>query len=326
MSSSEALMPGGARAALVGRRRSGWSALLRALKAHPWIYLMLVPGVLYFLIFNYLPMFGIVIAFQRFNPYQGVLHSKWAGFANFLRFFDSIFLWRLIRNTLLLNLYGMLVGFPAPIILALMLNEVRRAWFKRITQTATYLPYFISTVVVATIIMAILAPGEQGGLANTLITALGGQPIDFMNRPEWFRHIYVWSDVWQWTGWNSIIYLAALAAIDPALYESAEIDGAGRFGKMWHISLPGILPVIMILFLLSMGYMLSVGFEKVYMLYNQSTYETADVIATYVYRVGLIGNDYGFGAAVGLFSSVVNLIMIVAFNSIARGLNQQTLW
>ncbi|NLE46496.1 MAG: sugar ABC transporter permease [Chloroflexi bacterium] len=308
------------------RKRSGWSVLLRAMKAHPWIYVMLLPGVLYFLIFSYLPMFGVVIAFQRFNPYQGILQSRWVGFANFLRFFESVFFWRLIRNTLLLNAYGLLVGFPAPIILALMLNEVRRGWFKRIAQTFTYLPYFISTVVVATIIMAILAPVEQGGLANTLLTALGRPSIDFMNRPEWFRHIYIWSDAWQFTGWNSIIYLAALAAVDPALYESAEIDGAGRFAKMWHISLPSILPVIMILLLLSIGYMLSVGFEKVFMLYNASTYETADVIATYVYRAGLLGSDYGFGAAVGLFSSVVNLIMIVVFNSIARGLKQQTLW
>jgi putative aldouronate transport system permease protein len=243
-----------------------------------------------------------------------------------MRFFKSIYMWRLIRNTLLLNAYGMLIGFPAPILLALMLNEVRKGWFKRLAQTASYLPYFISTVVVATIVMAVLATADQGGLINSLLRALGRDPIDFMNRPEWFRHIYVWSDVWQWTGWNSIIYLAALASIDPTLYESAEIDGAGRFAKIRHISLPGILPVIMVLLLLSMGYMLSIGFEKVFMLYNASTYETADVISTYVYRAGLLGNDYGFGAAIGLFSSVVNLIMLVAFNSVARRFEQQSLW
>ena len=326
MSDGNALAPSQAASIRFGRRRAGSSALLRAVKAHPWIYVMLAPGVLYFLIFNYLPMFGIVIAFQRFNPFQGVLDSPWAGFANFQRFFESIYLWRLVRNTLLLNVYGVVVGSPAPIILALMLNEVRRARFKRVTQTATYLSYFMSTVVVATIITGVLATTERGGLVNSLLTALGREQIDFMNRPEWFRHIYVWSGVWQHTGWNSIIYLAALAAIDPALYESAEIDGAGRFAKMRYISLPGILPVIMILLLLSMGYMLSVGFEKVYMLYNASTYETADVISTYVYRAGLLGSDYGFGAAIGLFSSVVNLVMLVAFNSVARRLQQQTLW
>ena len=326
MGASNVMEPGPLPAPLPVKLRSKWSALRQSIKAHPWIYVMMLPGVLYFLVFSYLPMFGLVIAFQRFNPFQGILHSRWAGIANFQRFFDSIYLWRLIRNTVLLNAYGMLLGFPAPIILALMLNEIRRGWFKRFTQTATYLPYFISTVVVATIIMAVLAAPEQGGLVNALLRALGREPIDFMNRPEWFRHIYVWSDVWQWTGWNSIIYLAALASIDPTLYESAEIDGAGRFAKMWYISLPGILPVIMVLLLLSMGYMLSVGFEKVYMLYNASTYETADVIATYVYRAGLLGNDYGFGAAVGLFSSVVNLAVLVAFNSIARRLEQQSLW
>lgn len=309
-----------------GAERSRWSALVRAFKAHPWIYAMLVPGILYFLVFSYLPMFGIVIAFQRFNPFQGVLHSRWVGFDNFLRFFRSVFFWRLIRNTLLLNTYGMIVNFPAPIILALMLNEARLAWFKRVTQTLTYLPYFISTVVVTTIIMAIMGPVDQGGLANALITALGGEPIDFMNRPEWFRHIFIWSDTWQFTGWSSIVYLAALSAVDPALYESAEIDGAGRFAKVWHISLPGILPVIMILLLLSLGGMLNVSFEKVFMLYNASTYETADVIATYVYRAGLLGNDYGFGAAVGLFGSVVSLITLWLFNTIARRLQQQTLW
>ncbi len=313
-------------AATAGRSpgRSKWGSIRRSMATHPWIYLMLVPGILYFLIFNYLPMFGVVISFQRFNPFQGVLHSKWVGFANFLRFFRSIYLWRLVRNTLLLNGYGLLVGFPAPIILALMLNEVRNTVFKRISQTASYLPYFISTVVVATIIIGLLSP--RGGLVNNLIRLVGLQPIDFLNRPEWFRHVYVWSDLWQFVGWSSIIFLAALSAIDPALYESAEIDGAGRFAKMWYISLPGILPVIMIVLLLSLGAMLSIGFEKIFLLYNASTYETADVISTYVYRTGFLGTDYSFGSAVDLFNSLLNLVLLTAFNWFAGRMRQQTLW
>ena len=305
-------------------RRSRWQATRRAILTHPWIYLMLVPGIVYFLIFSYLPMFGVVIAFQRFNPFQGVANSPWIGFENFLRFFRSIYLGRLIGNTVLINAYGILVGFPAPIILALMLNELRDGWFKRGVQTASYLPYFISTVVVATIIISVLSP--RGGIVNVLIQALGGQPIHFLDRPEWFRHVYVWSDIWQYTGWSSIIFLAALSGIDPTLYESAEIDGAGRFAKMWYISLPGILPVVMIVLLLSLGAMLSIGFEKIFLLYNPSTYQTADVISTYVYRIGFQGNDYGFGAAVDLFNSIVNLILLTLFNWIASRMRQQTLW
>jgi putative aldouronate transport system permease protein len=305
-------------------KRPAWRGLRRSIATHPWIYVMLVPGIVYFVLFNYLPMFGVVIAFQRFNPFQGVLHSPWIGLENFLRFFRSIYLWRLIRNTLLLNGYGLLIGFPAPIILALMLNEVRDGLFKRGVQTASYLPYFISTVVVASMITGILSP--QGGLVNNLVQALGGGAHDYLGDPKWFRHIYVWSDVWQFVGWNSIIYLAALSNIDVALYEAAEIDGAGRFAKMRYISLPGILPVIMIILLLSLGSMLSIGFEKVFMLYSPGTYETADVISTYVYRTGFVGTDYGFGAAVDLFNSVVNLGLLVLFNWGARRMQQQTLW
>ena len=305
-------------------RRSWWAETRRAVGTHPWVYLMLLPGVTYFLVFRYGPMFGVVIAFQKFNPFLGVTKSPWIGWANFQRFFKSIYLGRLLRNTLVLNAYGLIVGFPAPIILALMLNELRDGLFKRGVQTTSYLPYFISNVVVATIIIGLLSP--RAGLVNNILQALGRDKIHFLNEAEWFPHVFVWSGVWQWTGWSSIIFLAALAGIDPALYESAEIDGAGRFAKMWYISIPGIMPVVMITLLLSLGSMLSIGFEKVYLLSNPVTYETADVISTYVYRAGFLGGDFGFGSAVGLFNSVVNLILLVTFNWIAGRMKQQTLW
>lgn len=285
---------------------------------------MVLPAIAYYILFAYTPMAGLVIAFKRFNAYVGIWQSPWVGFLHFQRFFESIYFTRLVRNTFLLNLYNMAVGFPAPIILALMLNEIRCAWFKRIVQTITYLPYFVSTVVIAGIIINFLSP--TGGVVNYLIQSAGGEPIEFLTLPQWFRHIYVWTDVWQYVGWGSIIYLAALTGIDPTLYESAEIDGAGRLAKMRYISIPGILPTVMVVLLLSLGNMLSVGFEKVYLLYNPNTYATADVISTYVYRTGLQGGQYDFGAAVGFFNSVVNLILLSTFNWVARRLGQESLW
>jgi len=302
-------------------RHSGWG---KALRRHYWLYLMVLPTVVYFTLFAYLPMGGVVIAFKRFNPFVGILKSPWVGFAHFTRFFSSIYFGRLVRNTVVLNLYNLAVGFPAPIILALLLNEVKRPWFKRLVQSITYLPYFISTVVITGIIINFLSPTV--GVVNQIIRALGAEPIEFLNQPQWFRHVYVWTDVWQFVGWGSIIYLAALSGIDPTLYESAEIDGAGRLAKVWHISLPGILPTIMVILLLSLGYMLSIGFEKVFLLYNPNTYVTADVISTYVFRTGLQGAQYDFGTAVGLFNSVVNLILLATFNGIARRLRQESLW
>lgn len=285
---------------------------------------MVVPAIIYFAIFAYGPMFGVVIAFKRFNAFSGIWDSEWVGLLHFRNFFNSIYFERLIRNTVVLNAYGLLIGFPAPVILALMLNEVIHPKFKRSVQTLTYLPYFISTVVVTGIIINFLSPST--GIVNQMIKALGMEPIAFLNLPQWFRHVYVWSDVWQFVGWSSIIYLAALAGIDPTLYESAQIDGAGRFARMRYISIPGILPTMMIILLLSLGSLMTVGFEKVYLLYNPSTYETADVISTYVYRAGLISGQYDFGTAVGLFNSLVALVLLLVVNWIAGRLKQQTLW
>ncbi len=310
-------------AGLPARRRRS-SGFWRDVRRHYWLYILVAPIVIYFIIFRYLPMFGVVIAFQRFSPFLGVLKSPWVGFLHFRLFFRSIYFTRVVANTFILNLYSLAVGFPAPIILALMLNEVTRPWFKRLVQTATYLPYFISTVVVTGIILNFLNP--TSGVANYFITQFGGKPIAFLDTPGWFRHIYVWSDVWQYVGFGSIIYLAALTGIDPTLYESAEIDGAGRLAKMWHISIPGILPTIMVILLLSLGNMLSVGFEKVYLLYNPNTYVTADVISTYVYRAGFQDSRQDFATAVGLFNSMVNLVLLAGFNWAARRLKLESLW
>jgi putative aldouronate transport system permease protein len=301
-----------------------WPGIRKEWRMHSWLYVMLLPALLYFLIFHYLPMGGLVIAFKRFNPFVGIVDSPWIGFEHFRRFFNSIYIVRLITNTFLINLYNLAVGFPAPIILALMLNEVRRQGFKRLVQTLTYLPYFISTVVITGIIINFLSPSH--GLVNQVMVMLGFKEIAFLNRPEWFRHIYVWTDVWQYIGWGSIIYLAALTGIDPNLYESAEIDGAGRLAKIWYISLPGIMPTITVMLLLSLGNLLALGFEKIYLLYNPNTYATADVISTYVYRTGLQGGQYDFGTAVGLFNSIINLILLVSFNWIAGRLKGETLF
>lgn len=305
-------------------RRASTSGTWKALRRNYWMYLMLLPGLAYYAIFHYAPMFGVLVAFKKFNAFTGFGASPWVGFKHFRTFFNSIYLTRLLGNTLILNLYYMILGFPAPIILALMLNEVRRPLLKRGVQTVSYLPYFISATIVASLIRSLLNP--QAGPVNYVISLLGGEAIEFLSRPEWFRHIYVWSDIWQWTGWTAVIYLGALTAIDPTLYESAEIDGAGRFAKMWYLSIPGIMPVVMIMLLLSLGNLLSIGFEKVFLLYNERTYETADVIATYVYRAGILGGRYDFAAAVGLFNSAVNFALLVAFNWIAGRLRQQTLW
>lgn len=289
-----------------------------------YLYIMIAPVVAYYLIFHYGPMYGAQIAFRNFNPFQGIWNSPWVGFHYFEQFFDSVYFWRLIKNTLFINIYDLIVGFPAPIILALMLNEVNNNMFKRTVQTIVYLPHFISTVVVVGMLVAFLSPST--GIVNTFIKALGGQPIHFLAEPGWFRSIYVWSGVWQGAGWGSIIYLAALTGIDPALYEAAIVDGASRWQRLVHITIPSIVPTIIIMLILRMGSMFNVGFEKIMLMYNPITYETADVISTYVYRRGILGAEYSFSTAVGLFNSVINFIMLVTFNAISRRVSETSLW
>lgn len=285
---------------------------------------MLLPGIVYFLVFKYAPMYGVVIAFQRYNLYKGIFHSEWVGLKYFIEFFQGPDAWRLIRNTLLLNVYQLLFAFPAPIILALAFNELRKAWFKKISQTISFLPHFISTVVIAGLVVNFLSPSS--GLVNKFLGLFGVDPISFLLMPDYFRTIFISMGIWKSVGWGTIIYLAAIAGINPELYEAASIDGASKLKKVWYVTLPGIMPVIIILFILNLGDILSVGAESIILLYNPVTYETADVLSTYVYRRGLISGEFSFAAAVDLFNSVVGLILVFAANKISKKATETSIW
>jgi putative aldouronate transport system permease protein len=269
-------------------------------------------------------MYGVIIAFKDYRPGRGIWGSAWVGLRYFQQFFSSFYLVRLVRNTLLINVYSILFGFPAPIIFALVLNEFKDSIFKRTIQTITYLPHFISVVVICGMIVNALSP--QNGVVNAILENLIGHKINFLNESRWFRFIYVGSGIWQGFGWGSIIYLAALSGIDPNLYEAAKIDGAGRLRQIWHISLPGIMATVITLLILSVGNMMSVGFEKIILLYNPTTYETADVISTYVYRAGLLGGQYSFSTAIGLFNSMINMFLLLAANWISKKVTSHGLW
>lgn len=305
---------------LVGFRESSF---IRHVKRDKFLILMILPVVAFFIVFSYLPMYGVIIAFKNYSISKGILGSPWAGLKYFEQFFNGFFFWRLLKNTLLLSVYSLLWGFPIPIIFALIINEFG-GFFKRFAQTVSYLPHFISVVVVCGMLVNFLSP--QGGLINTIISGLGGQSINFLGDPKYFRTIYVASEVWQGFGWNSIIYLAAITSIDQEQYEAAIIDGAGRFKQIWHITLPGISNTIVILLILSVGGLMGIGFEKVILLYNGATYETSDIIASYVYRAGLLNTQYSFAAAVGLFNSVINIILLVSCNLISRRVSNVSIW
>ncbi|WP_084782403.1 ABC transporter permease [Bacillus niameyensis] len=285
---------------------------------------MIIPVIAYFVIFHYVPMYGIQIAFKDFIASKGITGSTWVGLKHFTRFFDSYFFWRLMKNTIGIGLYELLLGFPIPIILALMINEVRLKFFKKTVQTVTYAPHFLSTVVLVGMIIIFLSP--DNGMINQLIRAFGGNEISFMTEPKWFKTVYVFSGIWQQMGWSSIIYLAALAGIDPQLHESATVDGANRLQRIWHVNIPGILPTIIILLILNTGSIVSVGFEKVFLMQNDLNLEASDVISTYVYRSGILGAQFSFAAAVGLFSTVINFILLITVNSLAKRVGQSSLW
>lgn len=298
--------------------------MARVLRKHWQMYLLLAPVIVYFIVFHYVPMYGVQIAFKDFIATKGITGSPWVGMKHFERFYQSYYFWRLIKNTLGIGLYQLLVGFPMPILLALMINEIRGKWFKKTVQTVTYAPHFLSTVVMVGILVIFLSPDT--GLINHLIRAFGGEPISFLTEPSWFKSLYVFSGVWQQMGWSSIIYLAALSGVDPQLHEAARVDGASRLQRIWHVNLPCIMPTIVILLILNTGSILSVGFEKVFLMQNDMNLESSDVFATYVYRSGLLGAQYSFSAAVGLFSNIVNFIMLVSVNFIARKVGNTSLW
>ncbi len=289
--------------------------LLTSIARQKNIYIMLIPVIAYYVLFAYVPMFGNIMAFQDYKITRGIFGSNFVGFKHFNSFLNDVYFWRLIKNTIRINVYGLVFGFPAPIIFALLLNEVRNISFKKTVQTITYMPHFISTVIICGMITSFVA---REGVINSVIVSLGGSPLEFMTDPKYFVGIYTISGIWQNMGWSSIIYISALSSIDQELYEAASIDGASRWKQTIHITIPGILPTVSILLIMQIGQMLSVGFEKVMLLYNPSIYETADIISTYVYRQGILGANYSYSAAVGLFNSVVNFILLVSVNAFSR--------
>lgn len=288
-----------------------------------YLYLLAIPVLLYYLIFCYGPMFGIIIAFKDYQISEGILGSKWVGFKYFIEFFKGMYFGRTLRNTLLISIYDILVGFPVPIIFALMLNEIENIKFKKTVQTVTYLPHFISMVVLCGMIVDFFS---RDGIITKFLMLFGFEQIDYMGIDKYFRTIYVGTNIWQSFGWNSIIYLAAITGIDQELYEAARIDGAKRLRQTWHITLPGISQTIILMFVLRLGTVLSVGAEKVILLYNQGTMETADVISSYVYRMGLNGARYSYSAAVGLFQSVINFIILVSMNCVTKKISGSSLF
>ncbi|MGI5900037.1 MAG: ABC transporter permease [Christensenellales bacterium] len=298
----------------------------RELKRNYQLYLIILPPVIYLIIFHYIPMYGAQIAFRHFSAYGGIWGSPWAGLEHFINFFNSYQFERVLRNTLTISLYNLLASFPIPIILALLLNTLNNGPFKKTVQMVTYAPHFISTVVMAGIIVQFLS--LEYGLANKIIRTLGGEGIMFMGEPSMFSSIYVWSGVWQEMGWSSIIYLSALSAIDVELHEAAIVDGAGRFKRILYIDIPGIIPTIVILFILNMGRLLNVGFEKVLLLQNTMNMEASEIISTYVYKVAFSASipNFSYGTAIGLFNSVINFSLILIFNYISRRVGDVSLW
>jgi len=269
-------------------------------------------------------MYGMIIAFQDFSFAKGVLGSKWVGFEHFRQFFNSMYFGRLIKNTILLSVYSIIWGMPFPVIFALLLNELKGKYYKRFVQTVSYFPHFISVVIVVGILVNFLSPVD--GIVNIIRGHFNLEPINFMQESRWFRTLYVATGVWQSFGWNSILYLSALTAISSELYEAAVVDGANRFQQVIHISIPGIMPTFIILFILSVGKIMSVGSSKIILMYNPSTYDVADVISTYVYRKSLVGGEFSFGAAVGLFNNIINFLLVFFTNKISKKVSEVSLW
>ena len=307
-------------------RSSPSTSLRRKLHRSRYLYVLFAAPFLFYVLFEYAPMYGVLIAFKDIKVFRGlgaILSAPGVGFKYFELYLTDPYFWKLVRNTVVIQVLGLAVGFPAPIILALMLNEVRNVAFKRTIQSITYMPHFISLVVICGMIVNFVA---TDGVVNNFLAFLGFPRTSFLVRPGWFRPIYIGSDVWQHVGWGSIIYLAALTAVDPQLYEAAALDGAGRLRQLRHVTWPGIVPTVVILFILALGRIMEVGYQKIILLYTGATYETADVIATYVYRRGLIQSDFSYATAVGLFTSVIGIVFVISANRISRSLGETSLW
>ncbi|WNQ14039.1 ABC transporter permease subunit [Paenibacillus aurantius] len=288
------------------------------------LYVLLLPLLAHVAIFQYAPMYGLQIAFKNFRASAGILGSKWVGLEHFERFFNSYSFWNTLSNTLLINLYELIFAFPIAILFALMLNQVTKLRFKKWVQTITYAPHFISTVVLVGMLFIFLNP--RTGMVNNLIDLLGGERINFFGEAAWFKPIYIISEIWQTTGWSAIIYLAALTAVDPQLHEAAIMDGANKFHRVRHIDIPSIMPVIMILLILKMGHFASLGFSKVLLMQNDLNIDASEVIQTYVYKTGLVGAQYSYSAAIGLFDNLINFILLLSANQLAKKFKQQSLF
>lgn len=303
---------------------SSWRKMVKTdFRRNKSVYFLLLPVLAFYFIFHYMPMYGALMAFTEYTPTLGIFGSQWIGFKHFTDFFSSPSFGAVLGNTLKISLSTLLFNFPAPIILALLLNELKNQKFSKVIQNAAYLPHFISLVVVCGLVKTFT---KDSGIITQLLTLFGVPEVSLLNYPEYFIPVYVGATVWQDTGWNSIIYLAALTGVDAALYEAAQIDGANRWKQTWHITLPSILPTIVTMLILNIGSILNVGYEKILLLYNDATLEVADVISTYVYRKGLLEQSWGFSAAVNIFNSVINLILLLSANTISRKLNDTSLW
>ncbi|WP_159886225.1 ABC transporter permease [Paenibacillus puerhi] len=286
-----------------------------------FLYLLAFPGLLYFFIFRYIPMWGILISFQNYSPFQGMLGSPWVGLEHFQRFFSNPDFLLLFRNTLAINTLSLVFFFPLPIVLALMLNEVRNAAYKKIVQSIVYLPHFLSWVIIVGITFLLFSTGD--GVVNQMLVALGFEKVDFLTNKSYFWAMLTAQSIWKDAGWGTILFLAAMASIDPQLYEAAKIDGASRFRQIWHVTLPGIRPVIVILLILRIGHMMDVGFEQVFLMMNGAVSEVADVFDTYVYRLGVKQGQFSYSTAVGLFKSVVGLLLVIGANKLAKKLGEE---
>lgn len=300
-----------------------WQKIAHDYKKNTLIYWMALPVLIYFIVFAYGPMGGLVMAFKDYKPRLGLWESEWVGFQYFVEFFNSYYFWQLLRNTLMISFSAILFSFPAPILLALALNELRHQKFKKVVQTVTYMPHFISIVVISGLVIDMV---KTDGVINAMLGWFGIQGQNWLYVGDLFIPIYVISDIWQNIGWGTIIYLAALSAISNDLYEAADIDGAGRFRKIISITIPGITPTIVIMLIMRVGSAMTVGWEKIVLLYNPAIYDQADVISSFVYRMGIENGQYSYSAAVGFFNSFINLILLIAANSVCKKLNNTSLW
>lgn len=305
-------------------KKSGLKGTIAHIKRDRQLLILFLPCIIFYAIFRYGPMYGIIIAFKKYSVYTGILKSPWVGFKYFEQFFSNPDFLILFKNTLLLGIYSLLWTFPFPIIFAVLLNEIRSKKFKKSIQTVSYLPSFLSLVIICSMVIDFLSPGH--GIINNVLEALGMQRQYFISKPEWFRTIYIASDIWSSMGYGAIIYLAAIAGIDPTIYEAGTMDGCNRFHSMWYITIPSIFPTIATMFVLRSGSIIKIGFEKVILLYTPTTYQVADIFSTYVYRKGILDMNYSYGTAVGLFESVISLILLLIANQVSKKLSESSLW